>query len=61
MSLLNVESYVFINIFYLVLFCIHVCVDDVIGKKRKEKKEKEFQAVPDYLVNINATLVNFSV
>ena len=26
MSLLNVESYVFINVFYLVLFCIHVCV-----------------------------------
>ena len=30
MSLLNVESYVFINVFYLVSFCIHVCVDDVI-------------------------------
>ena len=30
MSLLNVESYIFINVFYLVLFCIHVCVDDVI-------------------------------
>ena len=30
MSLLNVESYVFMNLFYLVLFCIHVCVDDVI-------------------------------
>ena len=30
MSLLNVESYVFINVFYLVLFCIHVSVDDVI-------------------------------
>ena len=27
MSLLNVVSYVFINVFYLVLFCIHVCVD----------------------------------
>ena len=35
MSLLNVESYVFINAFYLVLFCIHVCVDDVIEKKKK--------------------------
>ena len=23
----------FINVFYLVLFCIHVCVDDVIEKK----------------------------
>ena len=33
MSLLNVESYVFINVFYLVLFCIYVCVDDVIKKK----------------------------
>ena len=33
MSLLNVESYVFINVFYLVLFCIHVFVDDVIKKK----------------------------
>ena len=32
MSLLNIESYVFINVFYLVLFCIHVCVDDVIKK-----------------------------
>ena len=32
MSLLNVESYVFINVFYLVLFYIHVCVDDVIKK-----------------------------
>ena len=27
MSLLNVESYDFINVFYLVLFCIHVCAD----------------------------------
>ena len=23
----------FINVFYLVLFCIHVCVDDVIEKR----------------------------
>ena len=30
MSLLNVESYVFINVFCLVLFCIHFCVDDII-------------------------------
>ena len=36
MSLLNVESYVFINVFYLVLFCIHVCVDDVIKKNLNE-------------------------
>ena len=35
MSLLNVQSYVFINVFYLVLFCVHVCVDDVIKKKKK--------------------------
>ena len=34
MSLLNVESYVFINVFYLVLFCIHVCVDDDVIKKK---------------------------
>ena len=34
MSLLNVESYVFINIFYLVLFYINVCVDDVTNKKK---------------------------
>ena len=33
MSLMNVESYVFINVFYLDLFCTHVCVDDVIEKK----------------------------
>ena len=33
MSLLNVESYVFVHVFYLVLFCIHVYVDDVIKKK----------------------------
>ena len=33
MSLLNVESYVFINVFYLVLVCIHVCVDDSIERK----------------------------
>ena len=33
MYLLNVESYVFIDVFYLVLFCIHVCVDDVIKEK----------------------------
>ena len=26
----------FINAFYLVLFCIHVCVDDVIEKKSKK-------------------------
>ena len=38
MSLLHVESYVFIDVFYLVLFCIHVCVDDVIQKKKKKKK-----------------------
>ena len=37
MSLLNVESYVFINVFYLVLFCIHVCVDDVIYKKKRHQ------------------------
>ena len=35
MSLLNVQSYVFINVFYLVLFCVHVCVDDVIKKKKR--------------------------
>ena len=29
MSLLNVEPYILINVFYLVLFCIRVCVDDV--------------------------------
>ena len=33
MYLLNVKSYVFINVFYLVLFCIHDYVDDVIKKK----------------------------
>ena len=33
MSLLNVESYNFINVFCLVLFCIYVCVDDAIEKK----------------------------
>ena len=36
MSLLNVESYVFINVFYLVLVCIHVCVDDSIERKIAE-------------------------
>ena len=36
MSLLNVESYVFINVFYLVLFYIHVCVDDVTKNKQKK-------------------------
>ena len=40
MSLLNVESYVFINVFYLVLFCIHVCVDDIIKKKKLPKDLK---------------------
>ena len=38
MSLLNVESYVFINVVYLVLFCIQICVDDVIKKKKKYGK-----------------------
>ena len=38
MSLLNVESYVFINVFYLALFCIHVCIDDVIKKKKDMSK-----------------------
>ena len=33
MPLLNVQSYVFINVFYLVLFCIHVYVDAVTEKK----------------------------
>ena len=33
MSLLNFESYGFINVFYLVLFVSHVCVDDVIKRK----------------------------
>ena len=37
MSLLDVDSYDFINIFYLVLFCIHVCVD-VINKKKESQK-----------------------
>ena len=34
MSLLNAESYVFTNVFYLVLLCIHVSVNDVIDKKK---------------------------
>ena len=33
MPLLNIESYVFINLFYLVLFCIRFCVDDIREKK----------------------------
>ena len=33
MSLLNFESYVFIDVFCLVLFVSHICVDDVIEKK----------------------------
>ena len=37
MSLLNVESHVFINIFYLDLFLINVCVDGVINKKKLKK------------------------
>ena len=37
MSLLNVESHVFINIFYLDLFHINVCVDGVINKKKLKK------------------------
>ena len=32
-SLLNVESYVFVNIFHLVLFSIHGCVHDVMEKR----------------------------
>ena len=36
MSLLNVESHVFINVFYLVWFCIHICVDGAIKKKKKK-------------------------
>ena len=39
MSLLNVETYDFINIFYLVLFCIHVCVHNVINKKKERAKK----------------------
>ena len=34
MPLLNIESYVFINLFYLVLFCIRFCVDDIREKKK---------------------------
>ena len=30
----------FINVFYLVLFCIHVCVDDVIKNKTTKNKNK---------------------
>ena len=37
MSLLNIESYVFINVFHLVLSCIHLCVDDVKYKKKTKK------------------------
>ena len=37
-SLLNVEF--FINVFYLILFCFHICVDDVIEKIKKKKKKK---------------------
>ena len=39
MSLLNIESYVFINVIYLVLFCIQVCVDDVTKKNKKTPKK----------------------
>ena len=34
------ESCVFINVFYLVLFCIQVCVDVIQKKKMKGNKEK---------------------
>ena len=30
-------SLTFIIVFYLVLFCIHVCVDDAIEKEKKKK------------------------
>ena len=33
MSLLSIGSYVFINVYYLVLFVSHVSVNDVIEKK----------------------------
>ena len=36
----------FINVFYLDLFCIHVCVDDVI-----EKKNSKVPLIPPLLVN----------
>ena len=36
MSLLNVESYVFNNVFYLVLFCIHVVAEYAAEKKTAE-------------------------
>ena len=48
MSLLNVETYDFINIFYLVLFCIHVCVHNVINKKKKRESQKILLITTDY-------------
>ena len=39
MTLLNVDSHVSINAFYLVSFCIHVYVDVI--KKNKNKCESE--------------------
>ena len=31
----------FINVFYLVLFCIHVCVDGVIKKQQQQQQQQK--------------------
>ena len=51
MSLLNVESHVF-NVFYLVLFSIHVCVDDVIKKSVKENLTGCLDITPAWKPNL---------
>ena len=38
----------FINVFYLVLFCVHVCVDDVMEKIIGERKFGERIRMPKF-------------
>ena len=48
MSSLNVESYIFINTFYLVLFCIHVCVCNILLNTYKSfSKHKRYMNAPE--------------
>ena len=48
----------FINVFYLDLFCIHVCVDDVIEKKKKDNEHFRLNFRKDVQTVFNAIPCN---
>ena len=49
----------FINVFYLDLFCIHVCVDDVLEKKKLKKRLRNLYKKEHFKPEIKPMIENF--